>query len=78
MDNEDQSADEFLATQGTLTVDSIDQLEEFFKPDSEEPLKASSGVRSAAWVEMQQARAEYLREWEEDMRFAQELASEGM
>lgn len=76
MDNEDRSADDFLANQGSLSVESIEQLEEVFKPV--EPLKAQSGVRSAAWVEMQQARADYLREWEEDMRFAQELASEGM
>lgn len=30
------------------------------------------------WAEIQQARLAYLREWEEDMRYAQELASEGM
>jgi hypothetical protein len=77
MDNDDQVADEFLASQGMLSVDSIDQLEEVFKSD-DEPLKAASGIRSAAWAEMQEARNEYLKEWEEDMRFAQELASEGM
>lgn len=78
MDNDDGMADDFLASQGTIDVNSIEQLEDFFKPVIDEPLKASSGVRSAAWAEMQQARSEYLKEWEEDMRYAQELASEGM
>ena len=78
MDNDDRSTDEILAQQGSLSVDSIERLEDFFKPESEEPLRAASGVRSSAWAEMQQARTEYIREWEEDMRFAQELASEGM
>lgn len=78
MEDNDQTADDFLASQGTLSVDSIDQLEEFFKPESDESLKAASGAKSAAWAEMQQARTEYLKEWEEDMRYAQELASEGM
>ena len=77
MDNEDQIADEFLASQGSITVDSIEQLEEVFNA-TDEPLRAASGPRSAGWSEMQQARTEYLREWEEDMRYAQELASEGM
>jgi hypothetical protein len=77
MDNDEQLADEFLASQGMITVDSIEQLEQVFKSE-DEPLKASSGARSAAWTEMQEARTEYLKEWEEDMRFAQELASEGM
>lgn len=76
MDNEDELTNLFLATQGATTVDSIEQLEDVFKSD-DEPLKAS-GTRSAAWAEMQEARSEYLKEWEEDMRFAQELASEGM
>lgn len=30
------------------------------------------------WNALQQARLQYLRDWEEDMRYAQELASEGM
>lgn len=77
MDNEDRTADDFLASQGMLSVDSIEQLEDVFKSD-DEPLQAASGPRSAAWAEMQQARTEYLKEWEEDMRYAQELASEGM
>jgi hypothetical protein len=77
MDNEDQLADDFLASQGMISVDSIEQLENVFKSD-DESLKAASGVRSAAWTQMQHARTEYLKEWEEDMRFAQELANEGM
>lgn len=78
MDDEDQTAEQFLTDQGNISVDSIDQFEEFFKSDGDGPLRASSSVRSAAWDEMQQARTEYLKEWEEDMRFAQELANEGM
>jgi hypothetical protein len=30
------------------------------------------------WEEVQHARAEYIKEWEEDMRYAQELAQQGM
>ena len=30
------------------------------------------------WEEQNQARKRYLKEWEEDMRYAEELANEGM
>lgn len=43
--------------------------------------KAKKRTRSnsgADWEEMQRARAHYLREWEEDMRYAKELAEESM
>ena len=34
--------------------------------------------RSDDWEEMQRARSRYLKEWEEDIRYAEELANEGM
>lgn len=30
------------------------------------------------WEEQNRARKQYLKEWEEDLRYAQELANEGM
>ena len=30
------------------------------------------------WEEVQRARARYIKEWEEDMRYAEELANESM
>lgn len=33
---------------------------------------------SDEWEETQKARAKYLREWEEDLRYAEELANESM
>lgn len=62
-----KTAEDFLAVNDS----DLEQLEQVF----EEPIKAS---RREDWTEMQQARADYLKEWEEDMRFAQELANEGM
>jgi hypothetical protein len=58
-------AEEFLA----------DRPEPELIDDSEPELSAARG---GDWGDIQRARAEYLREWEEDMRYAQELASEGM
>jgi hypothetical protein len=75
MDDEEQILNGIVASQGSLSIDSIESLEDLFKSEPDDTLTASS---SAQWGEVQQARAEYLREWEEDMRFAQELASEGM
>lgn len=55
-------------------------------PDELEELTASFGdeipktrrFSEKDWNDLQKARLEYLKEWEEDMRYAQELASEGM
>jgi hypothetical protein len=55
--------------------DVIDTLENGFTASAGEP---TTRRNSSDWDEVQRARAQYLREWEEDMRYAQELASEGM
>jgi hypothetical protein len=70
-------------------TNSIDQLLTKINDDDVEKLSASFSepdsdpsrnrrYSETEWSEIQQARIQYLREWEEDMRYAQELASEGM
>lgn len=61
--------EEFLAAEDSISPDRIESLEKMF---------ASSDSDNAKWTETQKARSEYIKEWEEDMRYAQELASEGM
>ena len=40
--------------------------------------KSGKDFRSDDWEELQRAKNRYLKEWEEDMRYAEELANEGM
>lgn len=63
--NQYRTAEDFLASQGD--IDLVDELDASAAPTTD-----------ASWSDIQQARAEYLKEWEEDMRYAQELANEGM
>lgn len=58
----------------------IEEEEVADKPwkDKRKPKKRSRQHGGADWEEMQRARAHYLREWEEDMRYAKELAEESM
>lgn len=67
------SADEFLAAHGELKND-IEILEASGFVVEETP----DSKPTKDWSETQRARSEYLKEWEEDMRYAQELANEGM
>lgn len=45
---------------------------------SVDPLRPPSGRSRLEWTEIQRARYEYIKEWEEDLRYASELANEGM
>lgn len=40
--------------------------------------KRNKRYSSDEWEEQNQARKRYIKEWEEDLRYAQELANEGM
>jgi hypothetical protein len=68
------TAEEFLAAH-TEFKDDIDTLEAVAMA-AEEPTTPKKPDKE--WVETQKARSEYLKEWEEDMRYAVELANEGM
>jgi hypothetical protein len=49
--------------------------------DGRRKFKKRKGNRrfdSDDWEETQRARAAYIKEWEEEMRYAEELANEGM
>jgi hypothetical protein len=65
--------DDFLTK---VDSDDIEKLSASYS-ESEQGPKARR-YNEQEWNELQQARQQYLREWEEDMRYAQELASEGM
>lgn len=55
--------------------ETLDKLEAAY----EEPALAKPRrYNDQEWNDLQRARQAYLKEWEEDMRYAQELASEGM
>ena len=45
---------------------------------SVDPLRPPDGTSREEWLVIQRARTEYLKEWEEDLRYAVELANEGM
>ncbi len=69
------SADEFLAAHSEFVEDvKILEASGFIVEETPEPPKKPT----KDWSETQRARTEYLKEWEEDMRYAQELANEGM
>ena len=65
--------DDFLTK---VDTDDVETLTASYA-EAESPAKTRRYSESE-WSELQQARQRYLSEWEEDMRFAQELASEGM
>lgn len=69
------TAEEFLAAHSEFK-DDLEILEAtgLVVPDEEPKPKRPD----KDWVETQRARSEYLKEWEEDMRYAVELANEGM
>ena len=69
-----QTPKEFLAAH----KGEFEDLEEMFGVDDDESAAAPARRPNKEWVELQRARAEYLREWEEDIKYAQELANEGM
>lgn len=55
--------------------------EEYFEimsASSVDPLRPPVGRTREEWGEIQKARSEYLKDWEEDLRYAVELANEGM
>lgn len=68
------TADEFLAAHSEF-ADDLDILEATAAVT--EPTPTPKGV-DKDWSETQRARAEYIKEWEEDLRYAVELANEGM
>lgn len=69
------TADEFLSVHGEV-IEDIEVLEASGFVVSDEPVQPRRPDKD--WNETQRARNEYLKEWEEDMRYAQELANEGM
>ncbi len=54
--------------------DDIETLSDYSEPEAPRARRYSEDE----WTALQAARLEYLKEWEEDMRYAQELAAEGM
>lgn len=55
--------------------------EEYFEimsASASDPLRPPIGKTREEWTEIQRARSDYLKEWEEDLRYAVELANEGM
>lgn len=43
-----------------------------------DPLRPPEGKSREEWYAIQRARSDYIKDWEEDLRYAQELANEGM
>lgn len=49
-----------------------------WKDNRKSKSKRSKRYSGDDWEEQNRARKKYLKEWEEDLRYAQELANEGM
>ena len=60
-------------------IEEVDELaEKPWKDPKRKTKRRGKSLRGDDWEETQRARAHYLREWEEDMRYARELAEESM